>query len=434
MVTGSGRARAGLGLAATTVTAFGLVAVVVWAVRAAGFVAVSDDDYCRITIAQRFAVDPHVDPSGTSWLPAPFWLLGGWLALFGRSLASAVSAAPVLATLGLVPWLWAQRRPGRHPLLALVLVLAVDWVAWLAATPVPEVMAAALVTAPFLADEDDARGPYALALLVATLSRYEAWPLAVLWAALAVRQEGRRALLPASLALAGPGAWVVWNHVTHGDGLHFLARVRRYAESHGHPQSALEAIAVYPRALVGDGRALVAVLALAAIALLVAPPRTMTSRAVRAGLAGVVLVGFLVLGALRSGAPTHHPVRALMPLAFLAAPIAVEALSQCSRTFAGARGPLAVAVSLSVAIVAACGHRSTPPGSGAEDRTEAVRLGLAAANAGVTELHLACCQHEYFATMAAFGAPERVVLTEQAPGGPCPELRESGYDSAREKP
>jgi hypothetical protein len=424
MSAGSERTRAGR-LAWTTVTAFGLVAVVVWAVRAGGFRAVSDDDFCRITIAQQFAADPRLDPTGTSWLPLPFWLLGAALTVTGRSLAAAFATAPVLATLGLVPWLWAQRRPERRPLLALALALAVDWVAWLAATPVPEVMVAALVSAPFLADDDDTRWPYALALFAATLARYEAWPLAALWAALAVRREGRRALLPASLALAGPAAWVAWNRVAHGEALHFLARVRRYAEGHGHPQEALEALAIYPRALVGDGRAILTLLALAAVALTLAPPRTMTSRAARAGLAAVALFAFLALGALRSGAHTHHPVRALVPLAFLAAPLVAEALAQRSRTLAGALTPLAVV------LVAASGHWSNPPGSGTDDRTEAVRLGLAAASAGVAELHLARCHFEHFATMAAFGAPERVVVTEQEPGGPCPELRPARGPASR---
>jgi hypothetical protein len=33
---------------------------------------VSDDDYARVVIAQRLSL--ALDPSGTSWLPFPFWL------------------------------------------------------------------------------------------------------------------------------------------------------------------------------------------------------------------------------------------------------------------------------------------------------------------------------------------------------------------------
>ncbi len=48
----------------------GLACVAAWR---AGFRALSDDDYARISIAQHFTREPSFDPSGTSWLPAPFW-------------------------------------------------------------------------------------------------------------------------------------------------------------------------------------------------------------------------------------------------------------------------------------------------------------------------------------------------------------------------
>ena len=415
-------------LAATTVTAFGLVAVVVWGVRSAGFLAVSDDDFCRITIAQRFAVAPRLDPSGTSWLPLPFWLLGTWLALVGRSLAAASVAAPVLATLGLVPWLWAQRRPGRHPLLALALVLAVDWVAWLAATPVPEALVAGLVSAPFLADDDDAPWPYAWSLGLACLARYEAWPLALLWAARQLHVRGPRAAAVAGVALAGPVAWFLWNAAAHGDPLHFVARVRRYAEAHGHPQGALEALAVYPRALLGDGRAIAVLLTLAVFAVAWRPDARLRSRAWRVAAAALALVAFLELGALRSGVPTHHAVRALVPLAYLAAPLILEALALRSKAFAPAIVPLAALA------LASTGRWATPPGTGSDDRTGAIALGLRAAERGATELTIATCAFEHFAAIAAFGAPEHVHVTPQRPGRPCPELLPPDGDASRAEP
>ena len=51
-----------------------------------GFRQVSDDDYARAVIAEQFAHAPALDPSGTSWLPFPFWLHGGLMMIFGRSL------------------------------------------------------------------------------------------------------------------------------------------------------------------------------------------------------------------------------------------------------------------------------------------------------------------------------------------------------------
>ena len=42
-----------------------------------GFSHVSDDDYARVVIAERFAHAPHLDPSATSWLAATaFWMRG----------------------------------------------------------------------------------------------------------------------------------------------------------------------------------------------------------------------------------------------------------------------------------------------------------------------------------------------------------------------
>src|SRR5690348_6357356 len=59
---------------------------------------VSDDDFSRVTIAQTFAVAPRLDPSGTSWLPFPFWWLGGAMIVFGRSLRVARAASVAFAS------------------------------------------------------------------------------------------------------------------------------------------------------------------------------------------------------------------------------------------------------------------------------------------------------------------------------------------------
>src|SRR5215204_3578287 len=69
------------------------------AVLAQGFRALSDDDYARIVIAQRFAAQPSLDPSGTSWLPFPFWVHGSMMALFGREPSVARATAIALGTL-----------------------------------------------------------------------------------------------------------------------------------------------------------------------------------------------------------------------------------------------------------------------------------------------------------------------------------------------
>src|SRR5450755_54399 len=92
----------------------GLACIAAWAT---GFRALSDDDYARITIAQRFAASAHFDPSGTSWLPAPFWVYGGVFRCFGTSIGVArvtavgLSAAATLLVYVAARWLGAC-RPG----------------------------------------------------------------------------------------------------------------------------------------------------------------------------------------------------------------------------------------------------------------------------------------------------------------------------------
>ena len=58
-------------------------------VLAAGFEAVSDDDYARVVIAEEWARAPRFDASGTSWLPLPFWVVGAAMRVFGRGLGTA---------------------------------------------------------------------------------------------------------------------------------------------------------------------------------------------------------------------------------------------------------------------------------------------------------------------------------------------------------
>ena len=58
-------------------------------IRNLGFDHISDDDFSRVVIAQGFAHSAKLDPSGTSWLPFPFWILGLGMKLIGRDLPTA---------------------------------------------------------------------------------------------------------------------------------------------------------------------------------------------------------------------------------------------------------------------------------------------------------------------------------------------------------
>jgi hypothetical protein len=401
----------GLRALAYAATAFALVAAFVCAAHAMGFEAISDDDYCRVTIAQRFAVEPRLDATGTSWLPSPFWLLGTVFMASGRTLAVARIAAPTLAAFALLPWLVALRRDPARAIAALALALAVDWVSWVAAAPVPESLVGPMIAAPFLADEDDTPWLFVPFVAVATLARYEAWPMAAVLSAILARRKRPGAAL---VTFAGPLAWLAWNARAHGDPLHFSSRVARYATAHGHPVSAADALLVYPRALVGDGRPILVLLALLAVSTSARASRDLAESSPRRSgpplIAATALLAFLEVGSLRGGAPTHHAVRALLPLVWLAAPLVVEALP---RRRAGAFTAAAIA------IVAASGRFATPPDTGEAVR-EALRIGREAREEGVATLRLTSCGFEHFAAMAAFGAPERVRVFASAAGAPCP--------------
>ena len=151
-----------------------------------GFDHVSDDDYARITIAQAFAHQPRLDPSQTSWLPFPFWAVGTVMVVFGRSLAGARVAHVALASVAaLLPYL-ALRASGStrtRATLAVGFALLSPWAVWLGAATVPESFTASATAAASIAACSSgvsarARVGFAVALLAACLSRYEAWPVA----------------------------------------------------------------------------------------------------------------------------------------------------------------------------------------------------------------------------------------------------------------
>jgi hypothetical protein len=119
-------------------------------VRWAGFDHVSDDDFARVTIAQTFAHAPKLDPSGTSWLPFPFWALGSAMMLAGRSLEVAHAFSIAIASAAAVLPYLALRRAGAgrpHALAAVGFALASPWSLWLGAATVPESMTASAVAA-----------------------------------------------------------------------------------------------------------------------------------------------------------------------------------------------------------------------------------------------------------------------------------------------
>ena len=411
-------------------------------VLALGFDHVSDDDFARVTIAQSFAFAPKLDPSGTSWLPFPFWALGSVMIAGGRSLAVARVASITLASLAAtLPYLALRLRGATRSagLLAFAFAALSPWSLWLGASTVPESFTASFTAAAAIAlgatsrsrseKKEDAQvdGParlgFALALLAACLSRYEPWPVAAVLAivlgnrALAAsspKERGQELLLAAVVSL-GPLAWLAWNAHAHGDALHFFQRVARFKRALGDgTQETVPALLLYPRLLLVQRPDVMVALGCVLVSgrLLAASGAELRRRwAVPLACAGAQLV-FLAYGNVRDGAPAHHPERALLGLVFLTAAFAADAIvgiavSAPQKARTAALGMAAV-VALSW-LVNGTGLLGEPPAAGpTEVRTSQIAAGRALAGENVEHVVLTPCAYEHFALVAAFGAPERV--------------------------
>jgi hypothetical protein len=290
-------------------------------VLATGFRAVSDDDYARIVIAQRFGEAPSLDPSGTSWLPAPFWVYGTAFALFGDGLGVArvtallLGVAAVFAVFVAARWLGASHAGA---MLATLGASLFSWSAWLGAAALPEAPTAGLIALGIAAvstHEPRRRVVGACALAFACFSRYEAWPVALVFGAFTVidaRSSRAWTLgIGAFVAVLPIALWLAHGVVRHDDALFFWKRVASYKSAlGGGPASWLE--------LVHGLGAHTAPLAVTAFALAYRSKIRNESLAPywRGFACAGALVAFLVAGSLGGAAPTHHMARALLPVFF----------------------------------------------------------------------------------------------------------------------
>ena len=453
-------ARASSGKRALAVDALGIAVLYAGAcafARAAGFDHVSDDDFSRVTIAQAFAHAPRLDPSGTSWLPFPFWVLGTLMAVFGRSLAVAHATSIVLASAAATAPYLTLRSCGiarGRALLAAAFALATPWCVWLGAAPVPESFTASLTAAGVIGlaavrahddertDDDASERPprprmavlFSLAIVAACLSRYEPWPIAaVLAVALAMRaarapRERRRLVLGlAVLCSLGPLLWMAWNAHAHDGPLHFFRRVSSFKRAIGDGATdTVEALALYPRLLFTTRPEL----AIPTLFLLPALKNPHVRRRWGVPLLCVAAqLAFLSYGNARDGAPAHHPERALlgtmMLLALFTADVGMSKLRGLAldgRALAAKAG----AAFFGVAWIISSIRGADPPGQGAmDDRTEQIARGAKLRADGVKSIVVTPCAFEHFALIAAYGAPEDAMIeprTGAAPTSECPNV------------
>ena len=407
-----------------------------------GFSHVSDDDYARTVIAQQFAHAPTLDPTGTSWLPVPFWVVGAVMGVAGRSLSVSRAVAITLGTLSVAAPYAAMRTMGVQRTAALAgvaIAMALPWNAWLAVAMVPEGWTGALVAAALMA-MIDARGRAwaSAALLVTSLSRYEAWPACVLFAALCIvrarsspeRAVKAREVACALVAMAGPLSWMAWNALAHGSALHFLARVRAFRRATGASAIPLSAKLIgFPRVLVEQTPEVALCAALGGLAL------SLDGRMRRRwgwSAAGVVaIVAFLVVGDVRDGAPTHHPARALSPVWWILVGLSADAAAMAMRSLRsrirGAAWIALAATAVAWAVSLPSRWRASPGRTDWERRDAQIAVGLAMRARGVSRAEITPCAFEHFALLAAWGRPERAKVNpplNQPPTRDCPRVAE----------
>jgi hypothetical protein len=386
-----------------------------------GFSHVSDDDYARTVISEQFAHAPRLDPSGTSWLPLPFWIEGAAMILFGRSLAVARAVAIVMGTACVAaPYLAmrAVRVDRAAAWTGTAIAMALPWNAWLGVATVPEGWTGALVAAALLGMTSDRARPVAAgALLVTSLSRYEAWPAAAVFAALCLARargsSGRaavREMACALVAISGPVSWMVWNAYAHGNPLHFLARVSAFRRAMGAAQIPVQdKLLGFPRALATETPELAGCAAVALWALCV--DSSLRARWGWTVVAIVAIVAFLVIGDVRDGAPTHHPARALSPVWWVVAGIGTDSTALAARTVQSRvrlAGAVCVVTAAAVWLGSLAGRWSAGPGRTDWDRRDSqIARGLEMRADDVRSAEVTPCAFEHFALLAAWGRPER---------------------------
>jgi hypothetical protein len=401
----------------------GIACVAAWA---SGFRALSDDDYARITIAQRFAQAPHLDPSGTSWLPAPFWVYGAAFRVFGTGLdvARATAIATSLAATALV--FVAARLLGVNRFGALLgaalSCLLLNYSALLGVAAVPEVPSAALLlfsAATLARAEPSIRGFGAISLTAACLSRYEAWPVALVFAAFCCwdgLRTGRSIFAGyAALALLGPGLWLLSGRVEHGDALFFVARVAAYRRAlGGNDTSAAKRLFQYPWLVLRDEASVWVVWLILAF---MQPKDAYPGRFGRCEIALLAMLAFLMLGCIRDGVPTHHAGRVLLPIWFFGC-------VACGHCFARGATDRARRVQIAIIVVAIGTIPFTPGLVLAEDfakRSDELTVGTVARRYTRSALAIDTPDYGYFAVQAGFGSPAGTsVLDDHDPRRPTP--------------
>lgn len=311
-------------------------------VLATGFVAISDDDFSRLVIAQGFAQSPSFDPSGTSWLPLPFIAYGSVFAVLGNSLVVARYTGVFFGILSVLGVYVAARWLGTHSRtawLASLLSALFPHAAFYGAATVPDYPAAVLIllgasSTASKAPQDRVLG--ALAIAAATLCRYESWPVAFVVSAIAFFElrrstEKRAFVLAAVIAPLGALTWLGHGILHHHDAFFFIKRVVAYKRALGGASTSfIDALLTQPLAFFrGEPELVVVTIALLGVVALRLGRPGFHGKTWGFPILGLLsLIAFLMVGDLRDGSPTHHGERVLISLWLGCAVLVAELLTR----------------------------------------------------------------------------------------------------------
>lgn len=387
-----------------------------------GFRAISDDDYSRVVIAARFAYHPSPDPSGTSWLPLPFWLYGVPLALLDDSLWVARGVALVLGAASAVLVWHCGRLLGLGERAALwggLGAVVLPYGSWLSAATVPEAPTAALLlfgAVTLTREEPKLRQWGGLALGAACFCRYESWVPALVFAAVtaldAWRERRKELWLAAGLALLPIGLWLLHGVVRHGDAWFFVARVTRYSAALGRePVGLLPALAAAPWALVRFEPELFVVFCVALALTVRSRQLPLGPRAWRGVAVLASLVAFLSVAAARGSSATHHPERSLLPVFWFLALVSAGLVARLAEL---PRAWLMPALAPPLALLATLTLRPELRRTFV-DRREEEQVGAVLRSLGARDVAIDADDYGFFAVQAALGHGKSWVLSDHDP-------------------
>ena len=388
-----------------------------------GFRALSDDDFSRVAIAQSFVLHPSWDPSETSWLPFPFWLYGTCLSLFGASLITARILAFGLGLLGTIGvwtagrWLGLSRNAS---LLAAIIACSIPYAVWLGVATTPDYFNAVLILlacCSLARRRTRLRISGAVAISVATLSRYEAWPVALAWAAVvsidAFRSKNYKHLALAIFVLAAPVVWMAHGISHHNDALFFVKRVVSYRRSLAvWNNGSVARLLTTPKHLFWDAPELWAITLASALVSWLRKTRPLRRRWVTPSLVASSVLVLLMIGDWRDGAATHHVGRTLLPIWLFVAVLTAKAI-------AAYRGPTTIGKGVGLSLVGAClALGVVRPNwtivNGLCPRFEETKIARIASTKISRGQHLAIDTNDYgyFAVEAAFARPNDVTVLD----------------------